>query len=81
MMFDPKEARNKAREALGDVIEELCNIAQGLDDPIERATRHGFEICRAHDPQGIMLSRDDRHWTCPECGNTRTTMGRPQCTG
>ncbi|MBN1618383.1 hypothetical protein JW887_03510 [Candidatus Dojkabacteria bacterium] len=38
----------------------------------ESATDLGYEICRQHFPPIIMLSKDDKHWECPECHNTKS---------
>ncbi|MBD3256771.1 MAG: hypothetical protein GF383_16880 [Candidatus Lokiarchaeota archaeon] len=37
----------------------------------ESATQLGYEICRKHFPPQVMLSEDDKVWTCPECGNEK----------
>jgi hypothetical protein len=37
----------------------------------ESAAGLGYEICRAHFPPSIMLSKDDKNWECPECHNTK----------
>jgi len=36
-------------------------IAQGL----------GYRLCKNHFPPAVMLSPDERHWTCPECGSEK----------
>lgn len=36
----------------------------------EAAGKLGYEICRNHFPPGIMVSKDERNWQCPQCGNT-----------
>jgi hypothetical protein len=37
----------------------------------ETASALDYELCRKHFPPEIMLSEDDRIWTCPECGNKK----------
>lgn len=39
----------------------------------ETATSLGYEICRAHFPPGVMLSKDNKNWECPDCHNITTT--------
>jgi hypothetical protein len=33
----------------------------------------GYELCRNHNPPEIMLSKDDKNWICPSCGNRKDT--------
>ena len=36
-------------------------VAQGL----------GYRLCKNHFPPAVMLSPDERHWKCPECGTEK----------
>ena len=36
----------------------------------------GYEICRAHFPPGVMLSKGEMAWECPECGNKKDRTPR-----
>jgi hypothetical protein len=36
----------------------------------EVADKLEYEICRSHFPPETMLSKDERNWQCPKCGNT-----------
>ncbi len=35
----------------------------------QTASAMRYRICKNHFPGGIMLSNDNRHWRCPDCGN------------
>jgi hypothetical protein len=37
----------------------------------ETANKLKYEICRAHFPPEIMLSKDDKIWICPICDNKK----------
>ncbi len=37
----------------------------------EIANNLKYEICRAHFPPEIMLSKDDKIWVCPSCDNKK----------
>ena len=37
----------------------------------EIANKLKYEICRAHFPPEIMLSKDDKIWICPSCDNKK----------
>jgi hypothetical protein len=37
----------------------------------EIANKLKYEICRAHFPPEIMLSKDDKVWVCPSCDNKK----------
>jgi hypothetical protein len=37
----------------------------------ETADKLKYEICRAHFPPEIMLSKDDKIWVCPVCNNKK----------
>lgn len=37
----------------------------------EIANNLKYEICRAHFPPEIMLSKDDKVWICPSCDNKK----------
>jgi hypothetical protein len=60
--------KNTVVEALkqAEQAEQKFKLAQA-----QVAQELGYEICRNHVPPGIMVSRDDVHWKCPECGNER----------
>lgn len=32
----------------------------------------GYVLCKDHFPPEIMLSKDDRIWKCPKCGNEKS---------
>lgn len=40
---------------------------------VESQTAHalGYELCRKHFPPEIMLSDDDKIWSCPTCKNKK----------
>jgi DNA repair exonuclease SbcCD ATPase subunit len=62
------EGQKKEVEAALDQAERKIalaesQIAQGLE----------YELCKAHFPPQVMLSKDDKHWKCPECGNEKVT--------
>lgn len=50
--------------------ERQLKIAEG-----EIAGKLQYELCRNHFPPEIMLSSDDRVWTCPTCGNKKDKSG------
>jgi hypothetical protein len=37
----------------------------------EVADKLKYEICRAHFPPEVMLSKDDKTWICPSCDNKK----------
>ena len=39
----------------------------------EIADKLKYQICRAHFPPGIMLSKDNKNWECPDCKNKKDT--------
>lgn len=53
------------------VYEKACRELRIAEAEI--ANKLKYQICRAHFPPGIMLSKDGKHWGCPECKNTTDT--------
>jgi hypothetical protein len=70
----------QAKELLPDGSDK-----DNIDKALKRAERQlklaesqaaqglGYELCKNHFPPEIMLSGNDAHWKCPECGNERNT--------
>ncbi len=61
-------AKDKITEALkqAEKKKKKFRFAQA-----QTAQELGYQICRNHTNPGIMISSDDIHWECPECGNRR----------
>ena len=78
---------NSALTALKQAIDLLPDSSKRADAAaaLERAERElkvaeaevakklGYEVCRKHFPPEIMLSKDDKNWECPHCGNMKYT--------
>jgi hypothetical protein len=59
--------RTEAEEALHRAERQL-KLAEA-----ETLRGLGYELCHNHPLPITMQSRDDKNWTCPECGNAKTT--------
>ena len=62
----PDNARKADVEA---VYEQACRELKIAEAEI--ANNLKYEICRAHFPPEIMLSKDDKIWMCPSCDNKK----------
>ena len=43
----------------------------------ETAQGMGYELCKNHFPPEIMLSKDNKIWKCPKCGNEINNTHKP----
>ena len=62
----PDNARKVEVEAAYEQAYRELKIAEA-----EIANKLKYEICRAHFPPEIMLSKDDKIWICPSCDNKK----------
>ena len=68
-----------------DLLPDNSDAKQSVTANLEQAERQlllaeastmqslGYELCRNHPIPQIMLSMDDKNWTCPTCGNKKFT--------
>jgi hypothetical protein len=62
----PDNPRKEEAEVALEKAEDKFKTAQA-----RIADELGYELCRQHFPPEVMLSADNKYWTCPECGNDR----------
>jgi len=62
----PDSSKKTEASAALQRAEEQFKIAKA-----QAATELDCELCRNHFPPEIMLSSDEVHWTCPQCGNKK----------
>jgi len=67
--------QNPKRQELDIAIESTEK--QLIIAEIELAKALGHEICKNHWPSGIMLSKDNKMWKCPICGNEINNASKP----
>jgi len=61
------ETRQKADAEVA--YEQACRELKIAEAEVANSLK--YEICRAHFPPEIMLSEDDKIWTCPVCKNKK----------
>jgi DNA repair exonuclease SbcCD ATPase subunit len=64
----PKSSKTEAIETALQQAEHQFKLAAS-----QTASSLGYELCRGHWPPEIMVSRDNRQWKCPTCGNELNT--------
>jgi len=60
----PDGAKKEAAKEAAERAEREFKVAEAA-----AAQNMGYLICKNHFPPGVMLSADDVHWKCSDCGN------------
>ena len=63
--------RQEVNLAIESVEKELVHTELKLAEAL------GHQICHNHWPSGIMISKDNKIWKCPSCGNEIDNTSKP----